>query len=87
MENCEVKGPESQMLVFSSISWLITYIHSSSLSKYIGTKLSIDVLSNTVNFSDADSMRFLPHLQKFMPTLQENAYIAKFQALIEEGPY
>ena len=61
------------MLVFSSISLLIKYIHSSSLSKYIGTEFSIDVLSNTVNFSDAHRMRFLRHLQKFMPKLQEDA--------------
>ena len=88
VEICEVKGYESQMLfAFSSISLLINYIHSSSLSKYIGTEFSTDVLSNTVNFSDAHRMRFLLHLQKFMPKLQEDAYIAKFQALIEQGPY
>ena len=87
VESCEVKGYESQMLVFASISWLIKYIHSSSFSKYIDTESSIDVLSNTVNFSDAHQMRFLRHLQKFMSKLQEDAYIAKSQALIEQGPY
>ena len=39
----------------------------------------------TLNFSDADQKRVLRHLQKCM--LQEIAYIAKFQALIEQGPY
>ena len=32
-------------------------------------------------------MRFLRHQQKFMPKLQEDAYIGKFLALIEQGPY
>ena len=86
VESCEVKGSESQMLVFSSISLLIKYIHSSSLSKHIGTEFSINVLSNTVNFSDAHQMRFLQYLQKFMPKLQEDVYIAKFQPLIEQEP-
>ena len=86
-KSCEVKRSEGQMLVFSSIFLLIEYIHPSSVGKYIGTEFSIDVLSNTVNFSDAHRMRFLRRLQKFMPKLQEDAYIAKFQALIEQGSY
>ena len=53
----------------------------------MGTEFGIDVLSDTVNFFDAHQMRFLRHLQKFMPKLQEDAYIAKFQAIIELGPY
>ena len=84
-ENCEVEESESQMLVFSSTTSLIKYIQSSSLSKYIGREFTINVLGNTVNFSDADRTRFLRHFQKCM--LQEDAYIAKFQALIEQGPY
>ena len=73
------------MLVLSSIYWLIKYIQSSSSSNYIGREFTIDVLGNTVNFSDTHRKRFLRHLQKCM--LQGDAYIAKFQALIEQGPY
>ena len=55
-ENCEVESP---MLVFSSTTLLIKYIQSSSLSKYIDSEFTINVLGNTVNFSDADWKRFL----------------------------
>ena len=74
-----------QLLIFSKISLFVKYIQSSPFCEYMGTEFGVDILCNTVNFFYADQKRFVRHMQKCKPKIQEDLFTLAFNSCLSIG--